>query len=78
MVVGRYRPIDLALTDHPLKSVKQDLLVHQAWVHLWAMDFAGAIAICEPILALPKETVLSATLRFLRSAGRFGRSGLGK
>jgi hypothetical protein len=34
MVAGTYRPVDLALSDHPLKSVKHDLLVHQAWVHL--------------------------------------------
>lgn len=29
MLVGTYRPVDLTLTQHPLKSVKQDLLVHQ-------------------------------------------------
>ena len=29
MVIGTYRPADVALSDHPLKAVKQDLLVHQ-------------------------------------------------
>jgi len=29
MVIGAYRPADVALSGHPLKAVKQDLLVHQ-------------------------------------------------
>jgi len=29
MVIGTYRPADVALANHPLKAVKQDLLVHQ-------------------------------------------------
>lgn len=29
LLIGTYRPVDLTLTQHPLKSVKQDLLVHQ-------------------------------------------------
>ncbi len=29
MVIGTYRPADVALANHPLKVVKQDLLVHQ-------------------------------------------------
>ena len=29
MVIGTYRPADVVLPDHPLKAVKQDLLVHQ-------------------------------------------------
>ena len=29
MVIGTYRPADVALPDHPLKAVKQDLSVHQ-------------------------------------------------
>jgi predicted ATPase len=28
MLVGTYRPVDVALAEHPLKAVKQDLLVH--------------------------------------------------
>ena len=28
MLIGTYRPIDVALAQHPLKAVKQDLLVH--------------------------------------------------
>src|SRR5208283_5172510 len=29
MLIATYRPLDVALTGHPLKAVKQDLLVHQ-------------------------------------------------
>jgi tetratricopeptide (TPR) repeat protein len=29
MVIGTYRPVDIVLSDHPLKALKQDLLVHQ-------------------------------------------------
>ena len=29
MLIGTYRPVDVALVQHPLKTVKQDLLVHQ-------------------------------------------------
>jgi predicted ATPase len=29
MLIGTYRPVDVALAKHPLKTVKQDLLVHQ-------------------------------------------------
>jgi len=29
MVVATYRPVDVALANHPLNAVKQDLLVHQ-------------------------------------------------
>jgi DNA-binding winged helix-turn-helix (wHTH) protein len=29
MVIGTYRPVDVTLAQHPLKGVKQDLLVHQ-------------------------------------------------
>jgi predicted ATPase/DNA-binding winged helix-turn-helix (wHTH) protein len=29
MLIGTYRPADLALAEHPLKAVKQELLVHQ-------------------------------------------------
>jgi predicted ATPase len=29
MVIGTYRPIELILSDHPLKSVKQELQVHR-------------------------------------------------
>jgi predicted ATPase len=29
MLVGTYRPVDVTLAQHPLKTVKQDLLVHQ-------------------------------------------------
>lgn len=28
MLIGTYRPVDVALAEHPLKAVKQDLLVH--------------------------------------------------
>jgi len=29
MLIGTYRPVDVAVVKHPLKEVKQDLLVHQ-------------------------------------------------
>ena len=29
MLIGTYRPVDLALADHPLKALKQDLLLHK-------------------------------------------------
>jgi predicted ATPase len=29
MLIGTYRPMDVTLSQHPLKTVKQDLLVHQ-------------------------------------------------
>jgi len=29
MLIGTYRPVDATLAQHPLKAVKQDLLVHQ-------------------------------------------------
>jgi DNA-binding winged helix-turn-helix (wHTH) protein len=29
MLVGTYRPVDVVVADHPLKAVKQDLLVHE-------------------------------------------------
>jgi predicted ATPase/DNA-binding winged helix-turn-helix (wHTH) protein len=29
MLIGTYRPVDVTLVGHPLKAVKQDLLVHQ-------------------------------------------------
>ena len=53
-MVGRNRECDHTPT----------LNLCQAWVHLFAMDFSGVIAICEPIFALPKETLHSATRRF--------------
>ena len=28
LVIGTYRPVDLLVADHPLKAVKQDLLIH--------------------------------------------------
>lgn len=42
----------------------QTLRLCEAWVHLCALDFAGVLAICTPILAAPRETVCSATRRF--------------
>jgi predicted ATPase len=29
MVIGTYRPVDIVLSEHPLKALKQDLLMHQ-------------------------------------------------
>src|ERR1700686_5717233 len=61
MVIGTYRPVDVTLAQHPLKAVKQDLLVH----HL-----------CREIALEPlKETEVAEYLA-IESAGRAGPEGL--
>jgi hypothetical protein len=55
----------------------QTLRLCQAWVHLYAMDFGGVAAICKPLLALPKETICSATRRFCQVLAASAELGLG-
>ena len=50
MVIGTYRPVELVLSDHPLKSVKQDLLVHQL-CHEIAVEPLGEAEVAEYLAA---------------------------
>jgi predicted ATPase len=59
MLIGTYRPVDLTLTQHPLKAVKQDLLVHQlcralALQPLTQAQVAEYLAVESPGAALPE------------------------
>jgi hypothetical protein len=45
----------------------QTLRLCKAWVHLWAMDFAGVLEICEPVLTTAKGTIGSAAERFCQA-----------
>ena len=46
MVIGTYRPVDLALASHPLRGVEQDLLIHQLCREL-ALEPLSEIEIAE-------------------------------
>jgi len=59
MLIGTYRPVDVALVQHPLKTVKQDLLVHQlcrevALEPLTEDEVAEYLAIETPGKAVPE------------------------
>src|SRR5208337_1162121 len=59
MLIGTYRPVDVALVQHPLKTVKQDLLVHQlcreiALEPLTEDEVAEYLAIETPGEAVPQ------------------------
>jgi predicted ATPase len=59
MLIGTYRPVDVAVVKHPLKEVKQDLLVHQlcreiALEPLTEDEVAEYLAIETPGVALPQ------------------------
>ena len=59
MLIGTYRPVDVALVQHPLKAVKQDLLVHQlcreiALEPLTESEVAEYLAIETPEAAAPQ------------------------
>jgi len=52
MLIGTYRPVDLALADHPLKLLKQELVLHQlcqeiALDPLSESDIAEYLATCS-------------------------------
>jgi DNA-binding winged helix-turn-helix (wHTH) protein/tetratricopeptide (TPR) repeat protein len=61
MVIGTYRPVDVTLAQHPLKGVKQDLLVH----HL-----------CREIALEPLGEAQVAEYLAMESAGRAVPEGL--
>ena len=59
MLIGTYRPVDVAVVKHPLKAVKQDLLVHQlcreiALQPLTEGEVAEYLAIETPGKAVPQ------------------------
>jgi predicted ATPase len=59
MLIGTYRPVDVAVVKHPLKEVKQDLLVHKlcreiALQPLTEGEVAEYLAIETPGVALPQ------------------------
>ncbi len=59
MLMGTYRPVDVTLAQHPLKTVKQDLLVHQLCREielepLTEAEVAEYLAIEAPGVALPE------------------------
>ncbi len=58
MVIGTFRPVDAALSAHPLRAVKQDLLVHQlcqelALEPLQEEDIAAYLAAEAPAASVP-------------------------
>jgi predicted ATPase len=63
MVIGTYRPVDVTLAQHPLKGVKQDLLVH----HL-----------CREIALEPLREAEVAEYLAIESAGRAAAEGLAR
>jgi predicted ATPase len=65
MLIGTYRPVEITLAQHPLKMVKQDLLVHQLCREIalkplteaevaeyLAIEMAGARVVPEGVAAL--------------------------
>jgi hypothetical protein len=50
MVIGTYRPVDLVLSEHPLKAVKADLLVHHL-CHEIALEPLRETAVTEFLAA---------------------------
>jgi DNA-binding winged helix-turn-helix (wHTH) protein len=46
MLIGTYRPVDVTLAGHPLKAVKQDLLLHQL-CHEIALEPLGEAEVSE-------------------------------
>ena len=58
MLIGTYRPVDITLAQHPLKTLKQDLLIHQlcreiALEPLTEDQVAEYLTIETPGVALP-------------------------
>lgn len=46
MLIGTYRPVDVLLADHPLKGLKQDLLIHHL-CHEIALEALGEAEVAE-------------------------------
>jgi DNA-binding winged helix-turn-helix (wHTH) protein/tetratricopeptide (TPR) repeat protein len=64
MVIGTYRPVDIVLSDHPLKELKQDLLVHQLCREV-ALEPLGEADITEYLTGEASETIPSEALAAL-------------
>ncbi|MCU1260005.1 MAG: transcriptional regulator, putative ATPase, winged helix family [Bryobacterales bacterium] len=64
MVVGTYRPVDIVLSDHPLKVLKQDLLVHQLCREI-PLEPLGETEITEYLTSEAPETTPSEALAAL-------------
>jgi hypothetical protein len=59
LLIGTYRPVDIALSDHSLKALKQDLLIHHlcreiALEPLWEAEVAEYLAIESAGLVVPE------------------------
>ena len=50
MVIGTYRPVDVIVLEHPLKALKQDLLVHQLCREI-ALEPLGEAEVAEYLAA---------------------------
>ncbi|HST10067.1 MAG TPA: AAA family ATPase, partial [Terriglobales bacterium] len=46
MIIGTYRPVEVTISHHPLKAVKQDLLVHQLCREI-ALEPLGEVEVAE-------------------------------
>jgi DNA-binding winged helix-turn-helix (wHTH) protein/tetratricopeptide (TPR) repeat protein len=71
MVIGTYRPVDVIVSEHPVKVVKQDLLVHGLCGEI-ALEPLGEAEVAEYLAAEPSEGSLPnglASLLFQRSEG---------
>ncbi len=71
MLIGTYRPVDVILAEHPLKALKQDLLVHQLCREivlepLGEADVAEYLAVESSGASLPEGL---ASLLYQRSEG---------
>jgi DNA-binding winged helix-turn-helix (wHTH) protein/tetratricopeptide (TPR) repeat protein len=64
MVIGTYRPVDIVLSHHPLKGLKQDLLVHQL-CHEIALEPLGEADVAEYLTSEATETIPSEALAAL-------------
>ncbi|MGA8596216.1 MAG: AAA family ATPase [Bryobacteraceae bacterium] len=57
MLIGTYRPADIAFSEHPLKLVKQDLLVHRL-CHEIALEPLGETEMAEYLAPTLSEATL--------------------
>jgi len=64
MLIATYRSVDLALSDHPLRAVKQDLLVHQL-CHEIAVEPLTEADVADYLAAVSGEARLPAGLAAL-------------
>src|SRR5258707_5757017 len=64
MVIGTWRPVDIVLSDHPLKGLKQDLLAHQLCREI-ALEPLGEADITEYLTGEVSKTIPSEALAAL-------------